>query len=211
MKIINKLLIISFLILSFSVNAKETSHEASLNSALDAYQKVQLDGDFEKSVDFIYTPMFKMTSKEDMIKGLKAVKESGMSPKITKLEQKANFPVQKYSKGVYTTIPYTMDLDMNFAPPSEDKEKTAKMEEMLKDPKELAKFQSFMGEMLKMSMGEIKIKFKKNSLQATISKSGSYLAINEENTGWKFLDLIPASMNQVKDILPKEILNALDK
>lgn len=229
MRNLNKILLSSLIALSFSAQAKDEpttapapiaveaastaasqgDETASLKTALDAYKKIQVSGDLEKSIDYIYPPIFDKIPKEAMLASFKMAKESGMAPKASKLEQNPVFPVKKYAKGIYTTVPYTMATSMDMTPPVSDKAKTAQLAEMQKNPEELAKFKAFMINMLKASMGNnADLKFQKDSMVVDIKNAGTYLAINEDNAGWKFIDMSPMLVGQIKEVLPKDILDS---
>lgn len=205
MKNLTKLLISCFLIASFSVHAKENPDEAGLKISLENYRQIQLDGNLKKTLDYTYPPIFKVVPKETMLAALEQASNSGMSPKISKLEQKAG-SLKKYSKGVFAKVPYTMEMSMNMIPDSATKEKKEKMKEMTKDPKNLEQFTAFMTKMLKASLGEdAEVNLNTDTFQYEIKKSGSYIAINENDTGWKFIDTTPNPMINLEQILPKEI------
>ena len=221
---LNKILLSSLIALSFSVQAKDevktpesaevsapaaasSASSTNLETALAAYKKIQVDVDLEKSIDYVYPPIFTKIPKEAMLKSFQAQKASGMKPQNTKLEQKPVLPVKKYAKGEYTTVPYSMETSMDMTPPKSDAAKTAQMEEMKKKPEDLAKFKKFMLGMLKASLGpDSKAEFQKDSFVIDVKKTGTYLAINEDNAGWKFIDLSPMLIGQIKDILPKDIM-----
>ncbi|MCK5898711.1 MAG: hypothetical protein KAG06_06540 [Methylococcales bacterium] len=192
--------------------AKVDDMTKNLNATLDAYGKILLSGEIEKSLDYAYPAIFKLTSKQKTFDSLVAMKNSGKAPKIVSLTQKADLPVKKYSKGIYTTVPFSMDMIMNITPPmpKADKKKTAEIKAMMNNPKKLEEFKAFMIKMFKSQMGDdVVLTTEKGSKEINIKKTGSYLALNEENKGWKFIDLAPMTMKQAKEILPKDIMNVM--
>jgi len=123
-------------------------------------------------------------------------------PKISNITQTATLPVKKYTKGEYTLVNYEMDIQMNLAQPGKEKE----MEDMLKNAKELASFQNMMKGMLSASLGEdASIEFEKDSFLANIHQKSKYIAINEDNKGWKIVELSVATASMLDKILPKEV------
>ena len=109
-----------------------------------------------------------------MLQALEQVSSSGMSPKITSFEQKAE-PIKKYSKGVFAKVPYTMEMSMNMIPANAEGAKKEEMVAMTKDPKKLEEFSAFMTKMLKASMGEdAEVKLNKDTLKYEIKKPGLY-------------------------------------
>lgn len=209
MKNLTKLLISCLLITSFAVHAKESPNEAGLKTSLENYKLLQLDGNLKETLDYTYPAIFKVMPKESMLAALEQALNSGMSPKITILEQKPE-SIQKFSKGVFAKVPYSMEMSMNMFPSNIDKEKKEKMEAMTKDPKKLEQFSEFMTKMLKSSLGDdAEVKLNKETLRYEIKKSGLYIAINENDTGWKFIDTTPNPMINLEQILPKEISESI--
>ena len=221
---LNKILLSSLIALSFSVQAKDeakapetaevsapattaSTSSTDIKTALEAYKKIQVDGDLEKSVDYVYPPIFTKIPKEMMLKSFESQKASGIKPQDTKLEQNPVLPVKKYAKGEYTTVAYTMETSIDMTPPKSDAARTAQMEEIKKNPEEFAQFKKLMLDMLKASLGpRAETKFQKDSFVIEVKKAGTYLAINEDNKGWKFIDLSPMLIGQIKDVLPKDIM-----
>ena len=187
---------------------------ASLKAALESYKKILISGDLEKSLDYAYPPIFQITPKKELVKSLKIIKKSPNAPKITTLEQNPTFPLKTYTKGVYTSVFFTIYMEMNATPPipKNNAEKAAKIKAMLKNPDALEKYKRFMIDMLAKSLGsDADITSKKGSLIIKIKKPSSYIAINEENTGWKFIDILPMTMEEAQKILPKKIADELNR
>ncbi|MCK5926312.1 MAG: hypothetical protein KAG10_10490, partial [Methylococcales bacterium] len=109
-------------------------------------------------------------------------------------------------------INFTMDMRMDMTPIiSEDNPREAvEIQAMLQSPQELTKFKKYIRQMLKMSMGaEAEISFQEDSLVVSVKKQGSHLAINEDDNGWKFIDLSPIPFEQAKGVLPDEIIKEM--
>ncbi|MCF6189900.1 MAG: hypothetical protein L3J51_05450 [Cocleimonas sp.] len=214
MKNLTKILMNCLLVASFATSsslfAKESPDEAGLKTALESYEKIQLSGDMSKTLDYTYPGMFKIVPKEAMASALKQMSSSGMAPKVTKLEQKPELPLKKYEDGVFTKIPYSMEMTMNMVPNTEGDEKKAQMKETLDDPAKLKQFTTIMTGMLKKSLGDsAEVNINKDTLKYEIKKTGAYLAINEKDTGWTFLDTTPNPMIKLDQILPKEIYDSI--
>jgi len=209
MKNMTKLIMTSFIIIllaSFSAHAKESPDATGLKAALNDYKSIQLKGELKKTLDYTYPAVFKIVPKEAMLKALEQTSASGMAPKITSLEQQPELPLKKFDKGVFTNIPYAMVMSVNLIPENAEKEKREQMVAMTKDPEKLKAFTGFMSQMLKKNLGEsTEVKLDTESLKFEIKKSGSYVAINENDTGWKFIDTTPNPMMKLENILPKEI------
>ena len=201
------LLMLAFITQSAYANApvvnKDVQTTTSLDSMLSEYKKVILSGDSVKALDFTFPAVFNTSSKEQLIQMIKQQESTGApKPKISNITQTATLPIKKYAKGEYTLVNYEMDMQMNLAQPGKEKE----MEEMLKDPKELASFQKMMKGMLSASLGEdASIEFEKNSFLANVHQKSKYIAINEDNKGWKIVELSVATSSMLDKILPKEI------
>ncbi len=184
----------------------------SLNTALDSYKRVLLSGKIEKSLDYAYPPVFNITPKKSILEELTSIKNSTNSPQIIDVDQSAELPIKKYSKGFYTTINFTMDMVMDMTPilSENNPQEAEEIQAMLESPQELAKFKRYMRQMLKMSMGaDTEVMFKDESLVVSVKKQDSHLAINEDNKGWRFIDLSPIPFEQAKGILPDEIIKEM--
>jgi len=205
-----KYVTLSILFLTINTFSKDNSAEVStLTESLRKYKEIQMSGDMSKTLDYIYPPIFTITSKEMLLKGFEIAKKSEKMPKIISFIQTIDLPLKSYSKGYYTTVPYTIEMSMDMTPPvdKENKKAFAKVENMLANPKELNSYKAFTLNMLKMSMGkDAVIDSKEGSLLVNIKKSSKYLAINEAGNGWKFVDVSPLSISQIKSILPKTIV-----
>jgi hypothetical protein len=208
MNILNTILITIVLFFTFTGYAKSDSSEAGLLHELEMHSAAQVAGDYDKTLDFTYPPIYKITPKEEILKLAAMMEKSRLAPTIKKFDQKPNLPLKKYSKGVYTVVPYTVEMTINFAEPLNNKDKVADNERMLKDPAELKKFQNSIKIMLKKGMKNSTVIFKNNFI-AVIKNSGSSLALNEDDMGWKFVDLSPESLEEIKEVLPQEIRTEL--
>ena len=177
--------------------------DSSLNSMLDAYKAVVVSADSVKALDFTYPKVFALTPKAQLVQLIKQQESSGMpKPKISNMKQTPLLPIKKYSKGSYTLVNYEMDMKMNFA----QKGREDMMDRMLKNPKELESFQTMMKNMFSATLGkDATIAFEKNSFIANIHQKSKYIAINEENKGWKIVELSVPTANTLERILPKEI------
>jgi len=179
--------------------------DTSLNTMLQSYEKVILSGDTIKALDFTYPKVFTTTPKKQLIQMLKQQESSGApKPKITAIKQTPVLPVKKYSKGSFTLVNYEMDMQMNFAQPGKEE----MMEKMLKDPKELASFQNMMKNMFAATLGkDATIEFEKGSFLANVHQKSNYIAINEENKGYKIVELSAPTAAMLDKMLPKEIFD----
>jgi len=204
-----KLLMLSFLLLSTSVVAKENTSDASLTKALADYKEIQLSGELGKSLDYVYPPVFSVTPREMLEQSFKMAKEAGKMPTIIAFNVTNNQPLKKYAKGVYVILPYDMEMTMDLTPPvsKENKEEYAKVEAMLADPKKVESYKAFTLNMLKMTMGKgAEVSSDTGSLLVNIKKSSKLLAINEENSSWKFIEADPQAIAPVKSVIPQKIV-----
>lgn len=210
MKKIFKILLLTIMVFNTAAFAKDTkSGLESLEKTLKVYKQLNLDANLEKTIDYVYPPVFKITPKEQLLAGFKIAKESGKMPKINAFDATIRKPLKSYEKGTYTLIDYTMGMTMNMMPPvkKENKAEYAKVQKMLNDPKELASYKSFMMQMLKTSMGkDAEIKSENDSMVVDIKKHSMMIAIDEDKSGWKFVEPTPAMIGTLKKVLPKEIV-----
>ena len=211
MKKIFKYLLIATMLIGTTAFAKDNKSEvASLEKALEIYKQLNLDANLEKTIDYVYPPVFEITPKETLLKSFKMVKDSGRMPKINAFDGTMRKPLKSYAKGIYTIVNYTMSMEMNVIPAvkKENKAEYAKVQEMLKDPKKLESYKSFMVQMLKASMGkDAEVKSEKGSTVVDIKKHSVMIAINENKSGWKFVEPAPAMIERLKKVLPKEIVS----
>lgn len=180
-----------------------------LNTALASYKEVQINGEIEKTLNYVYPPVFTVTPKEMLLQGFKMAKESGKMPKITHFEVEKSKALKKYDKGVYTLLPYAVEMNMDLTPPvsKENKEEYAKVQAMLNDPAQIEAYKEFTLNILKMSMGEgTDISSDKGSLIIKIKKGSKLLAINENKSGWKFIEADAQAIAPVKSVIPKTIV-----
>lgn len=210
MKTIFKLMVLAVVLGLSPLTAKENSAiDTTLSEVLEAYKKIQLSGDLEKSLDYVYPPVFTVTPKEMLEQSFKMAKDSGKMPKVSAFSVENNQTPKKYIKGEYVLLPYSMEMMMDITPPvsKENKEEYAKVEAMLKDPKQIEAYKQFTLGMLKMTMGKgAKIHSEEGSLMIQIQKSSKLLAINEEKKGWKLIEADAQAIALVKSVLPKEIV-----
>ena len=210
MKKIFKYLLLSIVLFNTTAFAKNTTNDlASLEKTFKIYKQFNLDGDLEKTVEYVYPPVFTITPKETLLESYKIVKESGKMPKVNALNETIRKPLKSYSKGVYTLVEYTMDMTLDMMPPvkKDNKAEYAKVQEMLNNPEKLKSFKSFMSQMLKAQMGkDAVIEFEDNSMVSNIKKTSTLIAINEAKDGWKFVEPAPQMIAQLKKVLPAEII-----
>jgi hypothetical protein len=210
MNTIIKVIVATLILVAGPLFAKETkSTDTTLIEALKAYTDIQLSGDLAQSLDYVYPPVFTVTPKEMLEQSFKMAKESGKMPKVIAFNVENNQPLKKYDKGMYVILPYTMEMNMDLTPPvsKENKEEYAKVEEMLNDPKKIEAYKEFTLNMLKMTMGKgAEINSKEGSLLIDIKKSSKILAINENKSGWKFVEADAQAIAPVKSVIPKEIV-----
>ena len=189
--------------------AQDPAELTTVEKMLEEYKKLQLEGNLEKTLDYIYPPVFTIMPKEQLRKSFKQAQEQGKMPKIIFLEQKISSPIKAFDKGIYLVVEYDMNMTMDATPtiPKDDLEEADRINKMLNDPIEYARFRSFMINMLHMSMGaSATIESEEDSLEFRIEKPGHYFMIKEDGKDWKMLDIMPETGHQFKDILPKEII-----
>lgn len=211
MKKIFKYLLLAVMIFNTGVFAKSTNNTdlAGLEKTFEEYKKATLNNNIEKTLDYIYPTVFKVQPKEVLLASFKKAKESGKMPKINSIDGVIKKPIKTYSKGKYTLIDYTIDLTMDLTPnvKKENKQEYAKVQDMLNNPKKLASYQAFILQMFQASMGkDAKLKFQKDSLKLNIIKKSKMIAINENNSGWKFVELSPKTIDKLKSLLPQDIV-----
>jgi hypothetical protein len=210
MKKIFKYLLLTVMVFNTTAFAKDTKNELkSLEETMKLYKQLNLDGDLEKTIDYVYPPVFTITPKQTLLDGFKMVKESGKMPKVDNFTETIRTPLKSYEKGVYTLVDYTMEMTMNTMPPvkKENKEEYAKVQEMLNNPEKLKGYKAFMLQMLKMQMGEdAVISSKEDSMLVNIKKKSTLIAIDENKSGWTFVEPAPQMIEELKKVLPKEII-----
>ncbi|CAA6821541.1 MAG: Unknown protein [uncultured Sulfurovum sp.] len=211
MKKIFKYLLVTIMVLNTAVVAKETTNDlAGLEKTFKLYKQHNLEGNLEKTIDYLYPAIFELTPKKSLVESFKMIKEMGKMPKVNAINEKIRTPLKTYKQGSYTVIAYTTDMTMNIMPPvkKENKEEYEKVQKMLNNPEELESYKSFMIQMLKTQMGkDAEISTKKESMIIEISKASKIIAINENKSGWKFIEPEPLMLEHLKKLLPQEIVS----
>ncbi len=190
-KILATLMVFAFMLTVIDAKDMKGGELTSLKSDIESYKKATMNGDVDKLIDYVYPTVFKLMPKDVMIKQLKAAYSSGMMPKINKMEIVKIYPIQKFDKGEFTTVDYTMNLDMDSS--KMPKEIKSKMLDMLK---------SKLGSKSKVTQDD------KNNL-FHIEKFSTMYAIKEGNSSWKFIEKDQTKMLKTKKLLPAQIAEKL--
>ena len=210
MKKIFKYLLLTVMVFNTTAFAKDTKNELkSLEETIKVYKQLQINGELEKTIDYVYPPEFTITPKKTLLESYKMMKESGKVPTINSFTETIRTPLKSYEKGFYTVVAYTIEMTMDTMPPvkKENKEEYAKVQEMLNNPEKLKSYKSFMLQMLKMQMGkDAVINSKEGSMLVNIEKKSTMIAINENKSGWTFVEPAPQTIEALKKVLPKEIV-----
>jgi len=203
-------LMLAVMLLSSTIVAKENTTEIkNLEQTLEKYKELTLKLDMAGTLEYNYPAVFKIMPKEMLLKQAEMVKESGKMPKIKTFTYTIVKPLKSFDKGLYALVNYSTTMEMNIMPPVDksDKEAYAKVQSMLDDPEKLKSFKSFTLKMLRMQLGkEAKIESEEKSMLVKIEKPSLFIAINEENKGWKFVEPNPMMLSQLKPLLPKQIV-----
>ena len=86
MKKIFKYLLLTVMVFNATAFAKDTKNELkSLEETMKLYKQLNLDGDLEKTIDYVYPPVFTITPKQTLLDGFKMVKESILALVILKI------------------------------------------------------------------------------------------------------------------------------
>ncbi len=195
------ILLMSFVSMSIvSAKGAISSTEQAADEMMKAYENVMKSGDMVKTLDFIYPKLFDISSKEQM----KAMFEQSKSaaPEIISYSYSIKKPIKQYKDGFYTIALYNSvsKVDMSKTMPKE-------MKKEFNNPQKVKEFQEMMQKMA--GNGNAKITFdEKNPFQMTMEqKNGKILLINENNSGWKMLDLSnKMGAMMASAIIPKDIL-----
>jgi len=173
--------------------AKDMKVEAltTLKGDLETYKNATMKGDVDTLMGFVYPTIFTLTPKEVMTNMFKEMYASGKMPKINKMDFTKIHPVEKFDKGSFTTVDYTMNMAMTLG--ELKPEMKSQMLEMLK---------AQMGENSKVSLDD-----KTNTFH--IEKQAALIAIKEGKESWKFIEKQEtASLVQAK-LLPAQIIEKL--
>ena len=196
MKILGIIAIIALLIY-FQV--KKGSDLDTLESTLESYREFMLSGNSADIYALIYPKVFNAVLKEKILEKVKSKKPS--KTMITKLQLTPRLPIKNYSEGVYTLVDYEEQkvIDLNLA---------LKRDGSILDEKELRDLKRMTIYFLRMNMkkGDT-INSDKGSFIINVKKSGTYIFINEQDKGWRYIDTSFLRKKRLKDILHTDIIN----
>jgi len=177
----------------------DTSDLGTLKSTLETYKELNLDGNFEGVVEYMYPESYiGLISKDEL---LIRARRNLSKLKIIDLTMQPRLPIKSYAKGVYTIVTYTQKTTVYF-PPLDIKNK---------DEKSIRQAKIGRNMMLALAKSDLKsgdtmdVDRETNSIYMT--KSGTMIFINEKETGWKFINLSSIPKKLLKKILHTEIIN----
>lgn len=195
-----KILFIAFLgIIVYFQLKSAPSNEKTLKSTISTYKELSLVGDYEKIIEYMYPKSYiAKLSKEDL---LKKVRQLSFKLNVTELYLEPRLPVKSYEEGVYSIVTYVQKTE-RILPPIDMKNKDEK------SIREAKMGRNMMLTLAKMNMnkGDI-VDFDKESNILRMTKMGTMIFINENKSGWKFIDLASIRKKLLKKILHVDIIN----
>jgi len=171
-----------------------TSYESTLNRSLDNYKTALLEKDAETVIDYVYPMLYtNYASKEELYEKQKKIFESKT---FTDFEFTPAFPIKTYSDGVYIVVKYREIVTINMKPlgtKDKDKDKRART---------MALF--FLRDSL--NKGDTLHVDESNNM-INITKHGTFLFLNKNQNGWKYIDVEGTPKKLFKQILPMDIID----
>jgi len=174
---------------------KKTSNQSTereeLEKSLDSYTKATIDNDIDTLITFIYPKAFTIVPKEKMISMLKKSYTQKNIPQVKDVKHLSIDPIQKYDKGVYSTILSSLTTIINSPRPN--------------DPK----FEAYMLETLQKQLGERgKVNFNQEKHQFSIDHTTKTIALKEDKN-WTFTGFKQAKKYIQKNIFPTELIDKI--
>lgn len=181
----------AIIVLYFQVQ-NYTSDENILNRTLKIYKSALLDKDYETVVDYLYPKLYnEQTSIETLYEKQKKIFEKNT---ITYFELVPQLPIKTYSEGIYVLVSYSKSLTMKIDPLSSnsaDKRARNMLLFFLKDS---------------LKKGDTLYVDEINNI-INIEKHGTFIFLNQHNSGWKYIDVESTPKRVFKKILPIDIID----
>lgn len=175
-----------------SQKSSESKEMKSLKVALAKYTEATKSNDIDTLVTFIYPKVFTIAPKEQMVKSLKKIFNSGKMAKIEDVKHIDIEPIKKYDAGIYSII-------------------TSSMKTVIKSPRpNNKKFEEYMLESLKTELsskgGVVTLNREKHLFY--IQHTSKTIALNEDGS-WKFIGFKQAEKYIDNEIFPKKLINKI--
>ena len=176
--------------------------QKDLYHQLKIYKKAFQKSDYETADKFIYPPVSKGRSLQNLSKILKL--PYFPDDNVIKHTQVIEIPIKKYSKGIYARTLYNIEMSMDFATSQEE------LQDEIKNGY-LKGTQQEWSEYLKEARGAFNIRFKKDTLEANFFTKGQNIAIYEINKGWSIMGYDSKTFKIIKGDLPNEVTKYLSR
>lgn len=202
----SQLLFLSFfLFIGLSLSAQPG--QVDLRNSFNEYFKTVQEMDAEKTMEYMYPPLFEIFPKDMLIAAFNQIKEdpttvisfgestiSHISPSVT--DKKVKYHLIDYS--------YDMSMVMKMEEEEESADSLATENEIDFD------MNQFMLEMLEAQFGKGNVEYTPEENKYVIFTEGEMYAIKDpEYDGWKFLEKKKEMMDTMEKILPKKVLKKL--
>lgn len=173
------------------IDKNESKEMKSLKNALSLYTKATMDKDIKTLISFVYPKAFTVVPKEKMIEMLTKTFNSNNAPSIKDVEHIKIEPIQKYDKGLYSTL-------------------TSLITTVIKSPRPNdKKFEKYMLATLQKQLalrGTVTLDSEKHLFN--IKHTNTTIALNEDGS-WKFIGFKQAKQYIEKGIFPKMLIDKI--
>ncbi len=169
-----------------------TSYESTLNRSLDNYKSALLEKDAETVVDYLYPALYNKKASKKLL----YEKEEKLFEKttITDIELVPSLPMKTYSEGVYILVNYGKTMTIDIPPIG--------MSDADKRKRRLLLF--FLRDSLK--KGDTFNVDESNNI-VNIVKHGTYIFLNKDKSGWKYIDVEATPKRLFKKVLPMDLID----
>jgi len=182
---------IAVIFLYFQVQ-KYTSDESTLDRTLKIYKSALLDKDYEVVVDYLYPKLYnEKVSKELLYEKQKKLFEKST---ITDFQLTPLLPIKTYSEGVYLLVTYSKTMTIEIDPVG--------ITDTDKRERNMSLF--FLKDSLKKG-DTLNVDDINNIIH--IKKHGTFIFLNQHNSGWKYIDVESTPKRLFKKILPIDIID----
>ncbi|HKG05606.1 MAG TPA: hypothetical protein VKB19_04075 [Pedobacter sp.] len=184
-----------FILLLISLSSSAQDYKKNIRERFADFAKLMVDGEFDKSMDYIPEAMFRIVPKAQMVAALKQVMKGKFQIKMLGFDIKDISDSRKIDTFYYAKIKYVSAMTMKI---TADRVETAEAKKNRLASTTVAFANTF---------GSDNVKLDEATETYTLTPTKSSWAISKNGqTGWKFLNVEPKQRILLEKILPKVLI-----